>query len=136
MVVGKNKNRGAINVTLEEYLKHHHLKLSTFAKTYNLDYHKLFRVKQGAVTRDKAIQQVFEQLNIMNIRKHKIAEPNSSFMAQERVCINYEPTGDIYCYYLHQLKEIEAYLIKEGIPHYVRAFKDCWLVKYDKEAGI
>ena len=123
-------------MTLEDYLKHHHLKLSTFAKTYNLDYHKLFRVKQGALTRDKAIQQVFEQLNIMNIRKHKIAEPNSSFMAQERVCINYEPTGDIYCYYLHQLKEMEAYLIKEGIPYYVRPIKDCWLVKYDKEAGI
>ena len=123
-------------MTLEEYLQCNEMKLSTFAKKYNLDYHKLFRVKQGTVTRDKAIQQVFEHLNIINTRKYKIAEPNSSFMAQERVCINYEPTGDIYCHYPHQLREIEAYLIKEGIPYYVRPIKDCWLVKYDKEAVI
>ena len=49
-------------MTLQEYLKQHQMKLSTFAKTYNLDYHRLFRVKQGAVTRDEAIKRVFEQL--------------------------------------------------------------------------
>ena len=52
-------------MTLQEYLKQHQMKLSTFAKTYNLDYHGLFRVKQEAVTRDEAIKRVFEQLNIL-----------------------------------------------------------------------
>ena len=53
-------------MTLQEYLKQHQMKLSTFAKIYNLDYHRLFRVKQGAITRDSAIQAVFEQLDIVN----------------------------------------------------------------------
>ncbi len=51
-------------MTLQEYLKQHQMKLSTFAKIYNLDYHRLFRVKQGAVTRDEAIKRVFEQLRL------------------------------------------------------------------------
>ena len=54
-------------MTLEEYLKANNMKLATFAKKYDLDYHKLFRVKQGAVTRDQAIQRVFDELAIMNI---------------------------------------------------------------------
>lgn len=123
-------------MTLEEYLKYHHIKLSTFAKIYNLDYHGLFRVKRGAVTRDEAIKDVFKGLNIENEKNKKAGEPNSYFMSQERVCINYESSGEIYCYYRHQLRELEDYLKKEGIPYYVRALKDCWLVKYDKEAVI
>ena len=69
-------------MTLQEYLKQHQMKLSTFAKTYNLDYHGLFRVKQGAVTRDEAIKRVFEKLNIINDGKQKVGEPNTSFLSQ------------------------------------------------------
>ena len=98
-------------MTLQEYLKQHQMKLSTFAKTYNLDYHGLFRVKQGAVTRDEAIKRVFEQLNIINDGKQKVGEPNTSFLSQECVCIHCEPSGDIYCYYRHHLQEIEEYLL-------------------------
>ena len=76
-----------MNVLLEEYLERHQMKLSTFAKTYNLDYHGLFRVKQGAVTRDEAIKRVFEQLNIINDGKQKVGEPNTSFLSQECVCV-------------------------------------------------
>ena len=130
---GKRK-MGEIKVTLEEYLQCNNMKLSTFAKTYNLDYHGLFRVKQGAVTRDEAIKRVFEQLNIINDGKQKVGEPNTSFLSQECVCIHCEPSGDIYCYYRHHLQEIEEYLLKQDIPYYVRQAKDYWLVKYDKEA--
>lgn len=121
-------------MTLQEYLKQHQMKLSTFAKTYNLDYHGLFRVKQGAVTRDEAIKRVFEKLNIINDGKQKVGEPNTSFLSQECVCIHCEPAGDIYCYYRHHLQEIEEYLLQHDIPYYVRQAKDYWLVKYDKEA--
>ena len=123
-------------MTLQEYLKQHQMKLSTFAKTYNLDYHRLFRVKQGAVTRDEAIKRVFEQLNIINDGKQKVGEPNTSFLSQEGVCIHCEPAGDIYCYYRHHLQEIEEYLLQQNIPYYVRQAKDYWLVKYDKEADL
>ena len=125
---------GGLNVTLEEYLKANNMKLATFAKKYDLDYHKLFRVKQGAVTRDQTIQQIFEQLDIINTKEQKEGEPNTSFISQERICIMHESAGDIYCYYLHQLEEIEAYLSQQHIPHYVRQIQDYWLVKYDKEA--
>ena len=128
------KRERRIAVTLQEYLKQHQMKLSTFAKTYNLDYHGLFRVKQGAVTRDEAIKRVFEQLNIINDGKQKVGEPNTSFLSQECVCIHCEPSGDIYCYYPHHLQEIEEYLLQNDIPYYVRQAKDYWLVKYDKEA--
>ena len=121
-------------MTLQEYLKQHQMKLSTFAKIYNLDYHRLFRVKQGAVTRDEAIKRVFEQLNIINDGKQKVGEPNTSFLSQECVCIHCEPSGDIYCYYRHHLQEIEEYLLQQNIPYYVRQATDYWLVKYDKEA--
>ena len=121
-------------MTLQEYLKQHQMKLSTFAKKYDLDYHGLFRVKQGAVTRDEAIKRVFEQLNIINDGKQKVGEPNTSFLSQECVCIHCEPSGDIYCYYRHHLQEIEEYLLQHDIPYYVRQAKDYWLVKYDKEA--
>ena len=131
--VGKRK-MGEIKVTLEEYLQCNKMKLSTFAKTYNLDYHGLFRVKQGAVTRDEAIKRVFEQLNIINDGKQKVGEPNTSFLSQECVCIHCAPSGDIYCYYRHHLQEIEEYLLQQNIPYYVRQAKDYWLVKYDKEA--
>ena len=125
---------GELYVTLEEYLKANHMKLATFAKTYNLDYHKLFRVKHGAVTRDKDIQVVFEELDIINTKEQKEGEPNTSFISQERICIMYESKGVSYCYTLHQLQEIEAYLLQQHIPYYVRQVKDYWLVKYDKEA--
>lgn len=128
------KRERRIAVTLQEYLKQHQMKLSTFAKTYNLDYHRLFRVKQGAVTRDEAIKRVFEQLSIINDGKQKVGEPNTSFLSQECVCIHCEPSGDIYCYYRHHLQEIEEYLLQQDIPYYVRQAKDYWLVKYDKEA--
>ena len=127
---------GELNVTLEEYLKANHMKLSTFAKKYNLDYHKLFRVKHGAVTRDQAIQQVFEQLDIINTREQKDGEPNTSFISQERICIAYESKGVSYCYTLEQLQELESYLLQQHIPYYVRQIQDYWLVKYDKEAVI
>ena len=127
---------GGMNVLLEEYLERHQMKLSTFAKTYNLDYHGLFRVKQGAVTRDEAIKRVFEQLNIINDGKQKVGEPNTSFLSQECVCIHCEPSGDIYCYYRHHLQEIEEYLLQQDIPYYVRQAKGYWLVKYDKEADL
>ena len=123
-------------MTLEEYLKANHMKLSTFAKKYNLDYHKLFRVKHGAVTRDQAIQCVFEELDITNSKESKEGEPNTSFISQERICIAYESKGVIYCYTLEQLQEIETYLLKQRIPYYVRQIQDYWLVKYDKEAVI
>ncbi len=123
-------------MTLEEYLQCHKMNLSTFAKTYNLDYHRLFRVNQGAVTRDQAIKFVFEQLNIINDREQQEGEPNMSFISQECVCINCERSGDIYCYYLHQLQEVEVYLERHQIPYYVRKAKDYWLVKYDKEAVL
>ena len=112
------------------------MKLATFAKKYNLDYHKLFRVKHGAVTRDKDIQVVFEELDIINIKEQKEGEPNTSFIAQERICIAYESKGVSYCYTLYQLQEIGAYLLKQQIPYYVRHIQDYWLVKYDKEAMI
>ncbi|MEE1237994.1 MAG: hypothetical protein UHI85_07965 [Turicibacter sp.] len=121
-------------MTLEEYLKANHMKLSTFAKKYNLDYHKLFRVKHGAVTRDQAIQCIFEELDIINSKESKEGEPNISFISQERICIAYESKGVSYCYTLEQLQEIEAYLLQQHIPYYVRQIKDYWLVKYDKEA--
>ena len=121
-------------MTLQEYLKQHQMKLSTFAKTYNLDYHGLFRVKQGAVTRDEVIKQVFEQLGIINEPKEIEGEPNASFISQERICIGCERSGEIYCYYAHHLTEIEAYLSRYQIPYYVRKAKDYWIVKYDKEA--
>ena len=98
-------------MTLQEYLKQHQMKLSTFAKIYNLDYHRLFRVKQGAVTRDEVIKQVFEQLGL-SMNQRKVGEPNASFISQECVCIHCEPSGDIYCYYRHHLQEIEEYLDK------------------------
>ena len=110
------------------------MKLSTFAKKYNLDYHKLFRVKHGAVTRDQAIQCVFGELDIINSKESKEGEPNISFIAQERICIAYESKGVSYCYTLYQLQEIEAYLLQQHIPYYVRQIQDYWLVKYDKEA--
>ena len=121
---------------LEEYLERHQMKLSTFAKTYNLDYHGLFRVKQGAVTRDEVIKQVFEQLGIINEPKEIEGEPNASFISQERICIGCERSGEIYCYYAHHLTEIEAYLSRYQIPYYVRKAKDYWIVKYDKEADL
>lgn len=123
-------------MTLQEYLKQHQMKLSTFAKTYNLDYHGLFRVKQGAVTRDEVIKQVFEQLGIINEPKKIEGEPNASFISQERICIGCERSGEIYCYYAHHLTEIEAYLSRYQIPYYVRKAKDYWIVKYDKEADL
>ena len=73
-------------MTLQEYLKQHQMKLSTFAKTYNLDYHRLFRVKQGAVTRDEAIKRVFEQLNIINDGKQKWANRTPLFYLKN-VCV-------------------------------------------------
>ena len=123
-------------MTLQEYLKQHQMKLSTFAKTYNLDYHGLFRVKQGAVTRDEVIKQVFEQLGIINEPKEIEGEPNASFISQERICIGCERSGEIYCYYAHHLTEIEAYLSRYQIPYYVRKAKDYWIVRYDKEADL
>lgn len=123
-------------MTLQEYLKQHQMKLSTFAKIYNLDYHRLFRVKHGTITRDPAIQVVFEQLGIMTELKEIEGEPNSSFISQERLCIASERSGEIYCYYSHQLKEIKAYLDRHHIPYYVRKAEECWIVKYDKEADI
>ena len=128
------KRERRIAVTLQEYLKQHQMKLSTFAKIYNLDYHRLFRVKQGAITRDEAIKQVFEQLGIINEPKEIEGEPNASFISQERICIACERSGEIYCYYSHHLQEIEEYLLQNDIPYYVRQAKDYWLVKYDKEA--
>ncbi len=130
------KRERRIAVTLQEYLKQHQMKLSTFAKTYNLDYHGLFRVKQGAVTRDEVIKQVFEQLGIINEPKEIEGEPNASFISQERICIGCERSGEIYCYYAHHLTEIEAYLSRYQIPYYVRKAKDYWIVKYDKEADL
>ena len=130
------KRERRIAVTLQEYLKQHQMKLSTFAKTYNLDYHGLFRVKQGAVTRDEVIKQVFEQLGIINEPKEIEGEPNASFISQERICIGCERSGEIYCYYAHNLTEIEAYLSRYQIPYYVRKAKDYWIVKYDKEADL
>ncbi|MDO5794956.1 MAG: hypothetical protein Q4Q00_12330 [Turicibacter sp.] len=121
-------------MTLEEYLHCHKMNLSTFSKTYGLDYHRLFRVKQGAITRDEAIKRVFEQLDISNSKEPKEGEPNMSFLSQERICISCECSGEIYCYYLHQLRQIEAYLLQHNIPHYIREGKGYWLVKYDKEA--
>lgn len=121
-------------MTLEEYLRSNNMKLSTFANQYQLDYHRLFRVKQGVVTRDKKIQAVFEQLNLTNCSEGKEGEPNSSFLSQERVCITCERSGEIYCYYPHQLRELEDYLLQQGIPYYVRKVKDYWMIKYDKEA--
>ena len=53
------------------------MKLSTFANQYQLNYHRLFRVTQGTVTRDKAIKQVFERLNIMNCSEGKEGEPDA-----------------------------------------------------------
>ena len=123
-----------ITVTLQEYLNQHQMKLSTFAKIYNLDYHRLFRVKHGTITRDPAIQAIFEQLGIVNELKEIEGEPNSSFISQERICITCERAGEIYCYYTYHLKEIEAYLSRYQIPYYVRKAKDYWIVKYDKEA--
>ena len=123
-------------MTLEEYLQSNNMKLSTFSNRYNLNYHRLFRVKHGTVTRDKAIRQVFEQLNITNCSGPKEAEPNTSFISQERVCITCERSGDIYCYYPHQLQELEEYLLQQDIPYYVRKVKDYWIIKYDKEAAI
>lgn len=82
------KRERRIAVTLQEYLKQHQMKLSTFAKIYNLDYHRLFRVKQGAITRDEAIKQVFEQLGIINEPKEIEGEPNASF---------YLTRADLYC---------------------------------------
>ncbi|MDE5978240.1 MAG: hypothetical protein K2G70_07265 [Turicibacter sp.] len=119
---------------LEEYLRVNNMTLSTFAKSHQLNYHRLFRVKQGAVTRDQAIKRVFEQLNITNDKKICAGDPNTSFLAQERVCINCERAGDIYCYYLHQLEEIESYLAQHYIPYYVRVTEDYWMIKYDREA--
>ena len=110
------------------------MKLSAFASQYQLDYHRLFRVKRGVVTRDKKIQEVFERLNIMNCSEGKEGEPNTSFMTQERVCISCERAGEIYFYYSHQLRELEEYLLQQGIPYYVRKVKDYWMIKYDKEA--
>ena len=110
------------------------MKLSTFAKIYSLDYHRLFRVKQGANTRDEAVKQVFEQLGIINEPKEIEGEPNASFISQERICIGCERSGEIYCYYAHHLTEIEDYLSRYQIPYYVRKAKDYWIVKYDKEA--
>lgn len=121
-------------MTLEGYLRSNNMKLSAFASQYQLDYHRLFRVKQGVVTRDKKIQEVFERLNIMNCSEGKEGEPNTSFMTQERVCISCERAGEIYCYYQHQLRELEEYLVEQGIPYYVRKVKDYWMIKYDKEA--
>ena len=112
------------------------MKLSTFAKIYNLDYHRLFRVKQGAITRDEVIKQVFEQLGIINEPKEIEGEPNASFISQERICIGCERSGEIYCYYAHHLTEIEAYLSRYQIPYYVRKAKDYWIVRYDKEADL
>ena len=123
-------------MTLEEYLKANQMKLSTFAKKYDLDYHKLFRVKHGAVTRDQTIQCVFEELDIINSKEGKEGEPNTSFISQERICIAYESKGVIYCYTLYHLQQIEAYLLQQHIPYYVRQIQDYWLVKYDKEAVI
>ena len=130
------KRERRIAVTLQEYLKQHQMKLSTFAKIYNLDYHRLFRVKQGAITRDEVIKQVFEQLGIINEPKEIEGEPNASFISQERICIGCERSGEIYCYYAHHLTEIEAYLSRYQIPYYVRKAKDYWIVKYDKEADL
>lgn len=121
-------------MTLEEYLRSNNMKLSAFASQYQLDYHRLFRVKRGVVIRDKKIQEVFERLNIMNCSEGKEGEPNTSFMTQERVCISCERAGEIYCYYSHQLRELEEYLLQQGIPYYVRKVKDYWMIKYDKEA--
>lgn len=111
------------------------MKLSTFANQYHLNYHRLFRVKQGTITRDQAIQQVFEQLNIVNDSAGKEGDPNTSFMSQERVCITCERSGEIYCYYLHHLRELEEYLLQQDIPYYVRKGKDYWMIKYDKRAS-
>ena len=123
-------------MTLEDYLHREGMELSTFSKQYNLDYHRLYRVKKGAMTRDEAIKQVFEELGISSPLKEKDVdgEPNMLFLSQERICISLESSGEIYCYYRHQLREIEAYLTRYKIPYYVRQANDHWLVKYDKEA--
>ncbi len=123
-------------MTLEDYLHREGMELSTFSKQYNLDYHRLYRVKKGAMTRDKAIIQVFKQLGINHPSKEKDVdgEPNMLFLSQERICISLESSGEIYCYYPHQLQQIEAYLNRYRIPYYVREANDYWHVKYDKEA--
>lgn len=123
-------------MTLEDYLHCQGMDLSTFSKQYNLDYHRLYRVKKGAMTRDEAIKQVFEELGISHVSKEKEVdgEPNMSFLSQERICISLESSGEIYCYYCHQLQQVEAYLTRYQIPYYVRQGNDYWLVKYDKEA--
>ena len=38
---------GGIMMTLEDYLHREKMELSTFSKLYNLDYHRLYRVKKG-----------------------------------------------------------------------------------------
>ena len=123
-------------MTLEDYLHREGMELSTFSKQYNLDYHRLYRVKKGAMTRDKAIKQVFEELGISHPSREKDVdgEPNMLFLSQERICISLESSGEIYCYYLHHLQQLEAYLTRYRIPYYVRQADDHWLVKYDKEA--
>ena len=92
-------------MTLEDYLHREKMELSTFSKLYNLDYHRLYRVKKGAMTRDKAIKQVFEELGISHPSKEKEVdgEPNMLFLSQERICISLESSGEIYCYYLSSL---------------------------------
>lgn len=118
----------------ERYLKENHLTVKEFSKIYDLDYYCLVRVKNGRVTRNQKINDVFEMLGIKYTHEQRV-DTDMSFFTQESICIHHDRKGDIYCYTRSQLQEIEVYLIKHQIPYYVRPLGDCWNVKYDRKGG-
>ena len=117
----------------EEYLKENRLTVKEFSRKYELDYYGLNRVRNGAITRDRSIRKVFDELEIENERPKRV-DTEMSFFTQESICIQHERKGDIYCYNECQLNEIKLYLDKHQIPYYVRSLGDCWGLKYDWRA--
>ncbi|BEH91724.1 hypothetical protein T23_18260 [Turicibacter faecis] len=117
----------------EQYLKKNQLTVKEFSQRYNLDYYGLNRVRNGAITRDRSIRKVFDELEIENERPKRV-DTEMSFFTQESICIQHERKGDIYCYTECQLNEIEEYLNRHQIAYYVRKLDECWGVKYDWRA--
>ena len=125
-------------MTLEDYLHREQMELSTFSKLYNLDYHRLYRVKKGAMTKDEAIIQVFKQLGITYASKDKgrgwRAEYVVSFPRADLHFVR-EFRRDLLLLSSSLTTDLKRTLTRYRIPYYVRQADDHWLVKYDKEAS-
>ena len=77
----------------EEYLKENRLTVKEFSRKYELDYYGLNRVRNGAITRDRSIRKVFDELEIENDDPDIIKKVLSELEKQFNFTVNKENTN-------------------------------------------